>query len=220
MNQPIKTVSAGGEITYLLDGKLHRDDGPAVIDTDGERWYFEGKLHRIGGPCISNSSEEVWARYGKRHRVDGPAFILKDEGIEGWFTYDRRHRVGGPAITRTNGTQSVTEWYWHGKRHRDDGPSITDGNDTYWHRYGKLHRLDGPARRIERYEWNSTTLSGCGINNLHKQPTGEFDEAFFVNGIRAHTPNQYKQLVARWTAYTEVTRNEIKLLIGDFRIVE
>jgi len=35
------------------NGKLHREDGPAVEYTDGSRlWYINGQLHRIDGPAI------------------------------------------------------------------------------------------------------------------------------------------------------------------------
>jgi hypothetical protein len=35
-------------------GQYHRIDGPAVIDHNGnEYWYFNGSRHRIDGPAIT-----------------------------------------------------------------------------------------------------------------------------------------------------------------------
>ena len=62
-------------------GKVHREDGPALIYTNGaERWYRHGKLHRIGKPAViySDGSEE-WYLNGKLHREDGPAIVYPDE---------------------------------------------------------------------------------------------------------------------------------------------
>lgn len=38
---------------WAKNGRLHRDDGPAVIYTDGsEEWWSNGRLHRDNGPAI------------------------------------------------------------------------------------------------------------------------------------------------------------------------
>jgi len=38
---------------YYRNGKLHRDDGPAVIRPDGtQEWYKEGKLYIENRPTI------------------------------------------------------------------------------------------------------------------------------------------------------------------------
>jgi hypothetical protein len=34
-------------------GELHREDGPAIIWTDGSQfWYINGQLHREDGPAV------------------------------------------------------------------------------------------------------------------------------------------------------------------------
>jgi len=46
---------------YLVSGKLHRDDGPAVEYSNGRKeWWIDGKRHREDGPAImlSNGDEE------------------------------------------------------------------------------------------------------------------------------------------------------------------
>ena len=38
---------------YNKDGKPHREDGPAIIDADGRKeWYQNGEYHREDGPCL------------------------------------------------------------------------------------------------------------------------------------------------------------------------
>lgn len=39
-----------GDIHYYKEGKLHRENGPAIQSENGsEFWYKEGKLHRLDG---------------------------------------------------------------------------------------------------------------------------------------------------------------------------
>jgi hypothetical protein len=41
---------------WLLNGNLHREDGPAVECADGTKlWYLNGKRHREDGPAIEYS---------------------------------------------------------------------------------------------------------------------------------------------------------------------
>lgn len=36
------------------DGKLHRDDGPAIEHINGTKeWYINGELHREDGPAVA-----------------------------------------------------------------------------------------------------------------------------------------------------------------------
>lgn len=62
--------------TWELNGKLHREDGPAVEDTDGTKlWYINGERHREDGPaCEYTNGDKFWWINGKLHREDGPAF--------------------------------------------------------------------------------------------------------------------------------------------------
>ena len=46
-------VYEDGDRFWLLNGKRHRTDGPAIECADGTRfWYLHGKLHREDGPAI------------------------------------------------------------------------------------------------------------------------------------------------------------------------
>ena len=106
------TVLDTGVVKYwYLNGRLHREDGPAVEYNDGRKsWYINGKLHRKDGPAVEYADEKKsWYINGKRHRTDGPA--IEWYGDKEWFINGKRHREDGPAIEFSNGEK---EWYIHG----------------------------------------------------------------------------------------------------------
>lgn len=71
-------------------GLQHREDGPAVVGSDGyEQWYWNGLQHRVGGPAITHADGfQSWWHYGQRHRIDGPAVIWPD-GHREWHLNGR-----------------------------------------------------------------------------------------------------------------------------------
>jgi len=135
MSKP--TINADGKQEWYNDnGILHRDDGPAYIESDGtEQWWIHGHRHREDGPAVvwSNGTKEWWVNH-KRHRVDGPARIYAD-GTKAWYQNGLLHRLDGPATIYSHGVQ---EWYRHGKRHRVDGPARINKNyRNEWYVNGK-----------------------------------------------------------------------------------
>ena len=73
-------VYKSGIQEWFKNGKLHREDGPAVVYSDGtEKWFKEGKLHREDGPAVVYpGGTKLWYKYDKIHREDGPAIIYSD----------------------------------------------------------------------------------------------------------------------------------------------
>ena len=135
------------------------DDG-----SKSKEWYQDGKLHRLNGPAIIDYYEdgsiqsESWYQDGKRHRLDGPAYIIyyQDGSIqsESWYQDGKFHRLDGPAeifYFEEGGSIEAKSWYQDGKRHRLDGPAVIEYHENesvkseYWYLNDKLHRLDGPA---------------------------------------------------------------------------
>lgn len=58
----------GARRYYNAAGQLHREDGPAVEFSNGNReWWQNGQLHREGGPAIErlNGYKEWWL-HGRR----------------------------------------------------------------------------------------------------------------------------------------------------------
>ena len=144
------------------DGRLHREDGPAVQRPDGTlEWYLEGCRHRVGGPAIERpDGTREWYRDGRLHRESGPAIEDSDgykrwfldgmliraerpDGTDRWYRDGRAHREDGPATMLPDGTRM---WCRDGRLHRQDGPAIEapDGTGMWWSR-GRRHRVDGPA---------------------------------------------------------------------------
>ena len=71
---------------WYLNGKKHREDGPAIEYTNGDKfWYKNGKYHREDGPAVEyNDGSKSWYKNDKRHREDGPAIEYSD-GDKSWF---------------------------------------------------------------------------------------------------------------------------------------
>ena len=76
MDESTRTVDSDGTITYRNSaGQLHRVDGPAIEDANGDKeWYLNGQYHRIDGPAIEYADgDKFWCINDQLHCVDGPA---------------------------------------------------------------------------------------------------------------------------------------------------
>ena len=82
-------VYPNGDKEWYLNGKLHREDGPAYEGASGNKsWYLNGKLHREDGPAREYASgSKFWCLKGKLHREDGPA-IEWANGDKEWYLND------------------------------------------------------------------------------------------------------------------------------------
>jgi hypothetical protein len=61
-------TETNGHKAWLLNGEIHREDGPAYeIEIHGYKaWYLKGKLHREDGPAIEFANrKEMWYLNGK-----------------------------------------------------------------------------------------------------------------------------------------------------------
>jgi hypothetical protein len=101
-----------GSKHWYLDGKRHREGGPAVEHSNGEKhWYLNGSLHREDGPASEfDDNNKAWHLNGMWHRVDGPA--IDYENKKEWWLNDQLHREDGPAIEYQYGAKG---WYLNGK---------------------------------------------------------------------------------------------------------
>jgi antitoxin component YwqK of YwqJK toxin-antitoxin module len=91
------------EITYTVK-----------VDNSGTRvWYLNGKRHREDGPAYEwADGTRVWYLNGQLHREDGPAYEWAD-GTREWYLNGQLHREGGPAYEGADGTRV---WYLNGDR--------------------------------------------------------------------------------------------------------
>ena len=145
-----QSVDKHGSIAELAAEKTMKQQ-ECIVEPDGTKyWYLNGKLHREDGPAAElPSGTKSWYLNGKLHREDGPAEERLD-GTKMWCINGELHREDGPAEEWPSGTK---KWYLNGKRHREDGPAEewSDGTKR-WFLSGNLHREDGPAE-----EWSDGT---------------------------------------------------------------
>lgn len=109
--------------------------GVFTYTTDGgtELWYKNGKLHRDNGPAIINTSEtfgtlRAWYKNGKCHRAGAPAIIR--DGSKHWYYNGKLHRPVGPAVEYTDGNKL---WYINGVLVAT--LAISDGKKVYWNKH-------------------------------------------------------------------------------------
>ena len=56
-----KELDEEGNIYYYKNGKLHREDGPAIEYEDGDcYWFKDGMLHREDGPAVIYEDGDKW----------------------------------------------------------------------------------------------------------------------------------------------------------------
>ena len=84
-----------------------------LVYEDGDKyWYLNGKRHREDGPAIECANgTKHWFLNDKRHREDGPAIELAS-GHKEWYLNGELHREDGPAIEWASGDK---HWYLNGK---------------------------------------------------------------------------------------------------------
>jgi hypothetical protein len=68
MKKPEYKVFPNGHKEWYLDGKIHREDGPAVEWVNGSKeWWLNGKLHREDGPAIERADgHKEWYLYSEK----------------------------------------------------------------------------------------------------------------------------------------------------------
>lgn len=91
----MRCVNYDGNIHYYDDeGRLHREDGPAIVfNNGGERWFRHGHLHREDGPAVVEpDGYMVWYQNDLRHREDGPARVYPD-GRKEWCRLGRQLKL-------------------------------------------------------------------------------------------------------------------------------
>ena len=85
------------------------------IDEDGNRFHYNsaGKWHRENGPAIVwSNGTKIWYQNGLRHRTDGAA-IEWSSGTKEWYQNGHLHRTGGAAIEYSDGDKW---WFIDGVR--------------------------------------------------------------------------------------------------------
>lgn len=197
-----QTIEIFGKKFWYKNGKLHRDDGPAIDGENEKIWYRDGSLHRDNGPAIERSGEKHWYKNGKKHRLDGPA--IENFEYKCWYVNDKLHREDGPAIEYYNGTKC---WFLDGINCSEEEFNLkmkikieanknikalkkrkfTDRIEYYYN--GRLHRANGPA--IE-YKNGDKIWYRNGKIHRDKGPAKEFADGkkeWWINNFRVWSRN-------------------------------
>ena len=87
MGQALRMEGVRTPEVWMHDGKLHREDGPAIKGVKFNLWWRDGKLHREDGPAVEcdegflsegRTPFRQWWRNGVLDRDDGPAHVEGD----------------------------------------------------------------------------------------------------------------------------------------------
>ena len=150
-----------GDKCWFKEGKLHRDDGPAIERDNGDKeWCKEGKLHREDGPAIefADGSKE-WYKEGKLHREDGPAIEWADRNKEYWLNgkrlpedwFKQHCSINTIPTPIKDSIMNAPEKIWSVREFNElptderTGKFVFSSGTTSYYRKGQLHRTDGPA---------------------------------------------------------------------------
>ena len=73
MSEQPQRIELPDRVEYRLNGKLHREDGPALEFANGDKeWWIDGKLHRLDGPAVE------WVDGSKEWWIDGTKYSGND----------------------------------------------------------------------------------------------------------------------------------------------
>jgi hypothetical protein len=111
------------------------------VENNGDKfWYLDGKRHREDGPAIElTKGPKFWYQNDKRHREDGPACECAD-GSKHWYQKGKLHREDGPAMEYPNGTK---RWYINGKELTEE-----QFNNRNKGLNGKIVTIDGKQYKL------------------------------------------------------------------------
>jgi hypothetical protein len=64
----VKTALLKNPKMVVKRGKLHREGGPAIEHTNGDKeWWLRGKRHYEDGPAVKRANgDKEWWEHGKR----------------------------------------------------------------------------------------------------------------------------------------------------------
>ena len=108
-----------------------------VYDNGEKYWYLNGKRHREDGPAHECNGYKEWCLNDKLHREDGPA-VEKADGYKAWHLNGKLHREDGPAVEEVNNSYKV--WYLNDEQVTEEEHKRRTSKDTC---SGKVVEVDG-----------------------------------------------------------------------------
>lgn len=160
------------EKIYWSNGKIHRQDGPAVIYEDGtQEWWLEGRRHRYDGPAIYNPDKKL-SIYIKHGKIENQLSTYYGSSIEMYVEPDKiiealskitniseyipskTEKIKNKTCFYENGMlvyeiyeKSSQNFYKYGVKHSVKTPAVIDNVNLQeiWYYYGMLHNDKDPA---------------------------------------------------------------------------
>jgi len=70
-------------LSYYKEGKLHREDGPAIEHLNGKKeWWVNGELHREEGPAVEYpNGDKIYYLKGKEIHYSNLLSLIRDENL-------------------------------------------------------------------------------------------------------------------------------------------
>ena len=89
----VKVDNDGSKFWYL-NGKQHREDGPAVEYPAGDKhWFLNGKRHREDGPAVETcSGAKFWFLNGQEYTEE--TFLKKTQPVKEMTIEDIEKQLG------------------------------------------------------------------------------------------------------------------------------
>ena len=130
------------KITQEVERLPDNFTGMAEFSSGTKQWYVNGKYHREDGPaCEDPNGTKMWYINGDLHRLDGPA-IEYANGDKSWYLHGKLHRENGPAIEWTSGTRY---WFLNGKILSEDEFNSRQNPDPC---AGKVVEIEGKKYKL------------------------------------------------------------------------
>lgn len=94
-------VNNGIKYWYNKDGKLHRENGPAIEYPNGDKeWYKDGKKHRLNGPAIETKNYTEYYIEGNLHRDGGPSVTYHQGDEKGNGVGQTLYHLNGVSVPK------------------------------------------------------------------------------------------------------------------------
>src|ERR1700691_3278563 len=79
---------------YCINGKLHREDGPAIITSFGNRFYYvNGKLHIEDGPAIIRKNRIIYYLNGNDIIEEINEWIIENKIPKNHRKWNNSHKI-------------------------------------------------------------------------------------------------------------------------------
>ena len=164
---------------YNSEGKLHNDNGPAVVFIDGTELYYDnGLINNLKGTAINSvDGSKIYYVKGNLHNEREPS--IDELGTKYWYNNGQLNRGDDlPAIETKDGDKF---WFKNGLRHREnDRPaieinSVYNLNDTFTLEKGsECYFINGVLHRYNNYAIKQ-------IRNYNSKVITDF--YFYENGV-------------------------------------